>query len=325
MNVPTAKQHVRPYLGVKVLKITICRLPQEALQALAAAHRVDPLDVHSMAENWLVSKTPEAAQTLTSTMFVHPATAQETAAEYLNAGLWQDGTDVVLQMTADAPDKSKIHPMAYYYLAYFAGKLGQPQKVAEYGKLAMALSPDYVFPFQKEAIDVLRAAVQVNPRDARAPYYLGNVLYDWQPEEATRMWEASAAIDSTFAIFHRNLATAYMHLQVSTSTLSSSAVRRTVNAECGLRTPQFDRPSLSSFRWAITTLRKDSLNRAQAFFHQMKRPAIEYKIHLLVVQPHLPQDRRLQIADVMRLFHRAITDIVSSAFHNSTFDAAARQ
>ena len=187
--------------------------PQEALQALAVAHRVDPLDVHSMAENWLISKTPEAARTLTSTMSSHPATAQETAAEYLNAGLWQDGTDVLVKMTADAGDKSKIHPMVYYYLAYFAGKLGQTQKEAEYGKLAMACSPDYVFPFQKEAIDVLRAAVKADPRDARAPYYLGNVLYDWQPEEATKMWEASAAIDSTFAIVHRNLATAYMHLK----------------------------------------------------------------------------------------------------------------
>jgi len=31
------------------------------------------------------------------------------------------------------------------------------------------------------------------------------------PEEATRMWEASAALDPSFAITHRNLATAYMH------------------------------------------------------------------------------------------------------------------
>jgi tetratricopeptide (TPR) repeat protein len=71
--------------------------------------------------------------------------------------------------------------------------------------------PDYVFPFQNEAIDVLRAAMKANPHDARAPYYLGNLLYDWQPEEATKLWEASAAIDPSFAIVHRNLATAYAH------------------------------------------------------------------------------------------------------------------
>jgi tetratricopeptide (TPR) repeat protein len=185
--------------------------PKEAIEALSAAHRADPLDVRSMAENWLASKSPEAARTLASTMNLHPATAQETAAEYLNAGLWQDGTDVLLQTIAGAPDKSKIHPMAYYYLGYFADKLRQPAKAAEYDKLAMSMPPDYVFPFQNEAIDVLRAAMKANPRDARAPYYLGNVLYDWQPEEATRMWETSAEIDPSFAIVHRNLATAYLH------------------------------------------------------------------------------------------------------------------
>ena len=186
--------------------------PTEALQVLAsAAHKADPLDVRSMAERWLASKDPTAARTLASTMNNHPATAQETAAEYLNAGLWQDGTDALLQMTAAAPDKSRIHPMVYYYLGYFANKLGQAQKASEYYELAMTMPQDYVFPFQNEAIDVLRQAIKANSRDARAPYYLGNLLYDWQPEEAERMWEASAALDPSFAIAHRNLAIAYMH------------------------------------------------------------------------------------------------------------------
>ena len=185
--------------------------PEDALQVLAAAHRADPLDVRSMAEKWLASLSSEAAHTLASTMNLHPATAQETAAEYLNAGLWQDGTDVLLQTIAAAADKSKIHPLAYYYLGYFAGKMGQAQKECDYDELAKAMPPDYVFPFQNEAIEVLRAAMKANPRDARAPYYLGNLLYDWQPEEATKMWQASAAIDPSFAVVHRNLATAYAH------------------------------------------------------------------------------------------------------------------
>jgi len=184
----------------------------EALQVLAAAaHKSDPLDVRSMAERWLASKDPAAAQALASTMNAHPATAQETAAEFLDAGLWQDGIDTLLQMTAAATDKSKIHPMAYYYLGYFAGKLGQVQKASEYCRLAATMPADYVFPFQNEAIAVLRQAIRTNPRDARAPYYLGNLLYDWQPEEAARLWEASEALDPSFAIVHRNLAIAYLH------------------------------------------------------------------------------------------------------------------
>lgn len=191
---------------------------REALQVLAsAAHKADPLDVRSMAEFWLASRNLAAAMTLASTMNEHPATAQETAAEYLNSGLWQDGTDILLRMTATAPDKARINPMVYYYLGYFAGKLGQTQKASEYYRLAETMPPDYAFPFQSEAIEVLRTAIRANPRDARAPYYLGNVLYDWQPEEATRMWEASVALDASFSIVHRNLATAYMHQRSGTS------------------------------------------------------------------------------------------------------------
>jgi tetratricopeptide (TPR) repeat protein len=185
--------------------------PKEALQVMAAAHRADPLDVRAMAERWLAGKTPEAAKTLVAHMTQHPATAQETAAEYFAAGLWQDGADVLSQMVAAAPDKSRVNAMVYYYLGCFAEKLSQKQKASEYYSLAAKASPDYVFPFQSEAIDVLRQAMKTNPRDGRAPYYLGNLLYDWQPEEATKLWEASVALDPSFAIVHRNLATAYMH------------------------------------------------------------------------------------------------------------------
>jgi tetratricopeptide (TPR) repeat protein len=186
--------------------------PKEALLILTSAcHKSDPLDVRAMAEGWLASKSPEAAKALASAMNAHPAAAQETAAEYLSAGLWQDGVDVLTQMIAAAPDKSKINAMVYYYLGYFAERMGQGQKASQHYQSAMRMPTDYVFPFQYEVIDVLRSAMKANPRDARAPYYLGNLLYDWQPEEAVKLWEASATLDPSFAIVHRNLAAAYLH------------------------------------------------------------------------------------------------------------------
>jgi tetratricopeptide (TPR) repeat protein len=184
----------------------------DALDVLASAHqKADPLDVRIMAERWLATKSPEIAKTLTSVMNEHPATAQETAAEYLDAGLWQDGSAVLSQMIEAASDKSKISPMIYYYLGYFARKMGQEQKASEYYGLAAKMSPDYVFPFQNEAIPVLQEAMNVRPNDALAPYYLGNLLYDWQPEEAVKLWEKSVSLGSTFPIVYRNLAIAYSH------------------------------------------------------------------------------------------------------------------
>ena len=177
-----------------------------AVLALAAA-KTDPLDVRLMAEAWLLH--PEAKdRSLAATLRDHPANTQELAAEYADAGLYADGAAVLQQAITE-----RASPLVYYYLADFAGKLGgeAAARGAAYRRQAALLPPDYVFPFQAEAITVLRGAIAANPQDARAPYYLGNLLFDWQPEEAVRLWEQSARLDPSFPIVWRNLAQAYAH------------------------------------------------------------------------------------------------------------------
>jgi tetratricopeptide (TPR) repeat protein len=51
--------------------------------------------------------------------------------------------------------------------------------------------------------------MQRNPADARAPYYLGNLLFDRQPGEAIKAWEKARSLDAKFPMVHRNLADAY--------------------------------------------------------------------------------------------------------------------
>jgi tetratricopeptide (TPR) repeat protein len=60
-------------------------------------------------------------------------------------------------------------------------------------------------------VAILRRAIEANPQDARAPYYLGNLLFDWQPEEAVASWEKSVALAPNFSIAWRNLAQAFAH------------------------------------------------------------------------------------------------------------------
>lgn len=184
----------------------------EAASALDAALGADPLDVRAMAEAWLLSRAPEDADRVAAVLNQHPATAQETAAEYAQEGLWQDAADLLQLMVQKAPDKARIHPMPLYYLGWLQGKLGQSTEAARSYEAARRMPIDYVFPFQPEAIAVLHEAMQVNPKDARAAYYLGNLLYDWQPAEAIRLWEQAVTLDPGLALAHRNLAVAYMHL-----------------------------------------------------------------------------------------------------------------
>ena len=208
------------------LKAAVLRHTSRVKDALAvldtAASKIDPLDVHVMAERWL-DGDKKATIELTATLRDHPANSLETATEFGNAGLWQDGVTLLKLATDSAKDKTRISPMVYYYLAQFSEAAGNAGKADEYRNLATKMSPECVFPFQWESISALRRAIELNPRDARAPYYLGNLLFDWQPEEAVKLWGQSAALDPSLPIVHRNLAVAYSHQGTNSDTAKAIA------------------------------------------------------------------------------------------------------
>lgn len=198
------------------LKAAILRHQGKAQDAYdvaeSASQKVDPLDVGALAERWMDKQDAADAAMLADTLRDHPAAGLEAAVQYADAGLWSDGTAVLEQMVAAAPDKSSITPMAYYYLGWFAQKQGQAQQALDDFKLASQMpANDITFPFQFEGIAALEAAMQANPTDARAPYHLANLLFDSQPARATKLWEQSAALDPSFPIVHRNLGVAYTH------------------------------------------------------------------------------------------------------------------
>lgn len=178
----------------------------QARAAVATLKAIDPLDVHAMAEEWLAGRNAGSASMLRDALQAFPATGLEAATDYMNAGLWDEGTAVLTLLTEGAIDKSRVTPLAYYYLGYFAQKLHQPEKAMNDFHLAAQRPVDYVFPFQLEMIPVLEAAMVANPADAHAPYYLGDLLYDRQPGRAVELWQKSAALNADFPVVYRNLA-----------------------------------------------------------------------------------------------------------------------
>jgi tetratricopeptide (TPR) repeat protein len=75
------------------------------------------------------------------------------------------------------------------------------------------MPPEYGFPSRLESIAVLRSASERNPADGRAPYYLGNLLYDRRPLHAIREWERARSVDDGLSTLHRNLAFAYFQVE----------------------------------------------------------------------------------------------------------------
>lgn len=193
---------------------------KEARQAAASVLSIDPLDFWAMNEMYLVKSAIGSASgankilnDLKTKMRGDVQSYLELAADYGNCGLWDSAIDVLSRLDVSNQKQGSTYPMIYYYLGYFWDKKADREKTLKYYKLASEMPPDYCFPFRLESIDVLRSAIKSNPEDSRAYYYLGNLLYDKQPENAIKEWEKSGALDDTFATVHRNLGWAYFRTE----------------------------------------------------------------------------------------------------------------
>lgn len=130
----------------------------------------------------------------------------ELALDFCEAGLW-DYAEKVWQI---AKDNNATTAMTHYYLGWAllqSGNISKAHTAFDNGAIASA---DYVFPNRLEAILALRAAIELNPNDANANHYLGNLFYDKrQYDVAQTCWETAAKINPEFPTTWRNLALVY--------------------------------------------------------------------------------------------------------------------
>jgi len=131
----------------------------------------------------------------------------ELATSYMNIGYYEDAQNILARL-----EGKNDFPMIYFYLGYCWLKIGDESKSHDFYSLAAKKPHAYCFPFRKESAEVLESAIKSNPGDAKAAYYLGNLLIERQPEKAIGLWEKSRELDSTFYIVHRNLGFAYKQI-----------------------------------------------------------------------------------------------------------------
>ena len=190
----------------------------EAEKTARSALSIDPLDFHAANELVLALRgrgqatvAQQERNALTKRMRGDVQAYLELASDYMNAGFWDTAIAVLRRPIELANPRAGDYPLLHYYLGYALRQRGDMTAAeAEYA-LGARKPSTYCFPFRLEGIDVLNAAIKVNPNDARAYYYMGNLLFDRQPDVAMASWEKSRALDPTLATVHRNLGWAYQH------------------------------------------------------------------------------------------------------------------
>ena len=134
-----------------------------------------------------------------------PQTWIELACDYMEWGM-NDDACLLLSKAAAEIEAVGTHPEAQYYIAYLLQQLDQPEAAAELFGLACELAPDYCFPSRLESIAIFEAALEHNPEDARAMYYLGNLLASkFRTDEALELWQKAVALWPEFAVLHANI------------------------------------------------------------------------------------------------------------------------
>lgn len=189
-------------LRARNLRVSVLRAlgrEDEAERGLGETRALDPLDVWA---RWLAREVLPRDDAL----------LLDLALDCTRAGFLDEAT-AILESAPRSPAAGAA-PMIDYHLAQLCLRQGRATAAQAALQRASKASPDYCFPARLEDIAVLRGALEQNPNDARAAYYLGNLLYDKRRyEEAIVCWEQSARTDPANSVVWRNLGIAYFNVR----------------------------------------------------------------------------------------------------------------
>ncbi len=171
------------------------------------ARILDPLEHMATYELLKNNAIPEAE--FISLMNNNKENYLELAVTYINTGLFEEAAGVVDLALNSEDSILNSYPILFYYGGWLAKKRGDIVLANEYYSSGALASTDYAFPYRFETIEILEAAIDFNPLDARAWYYIGNILYDHQPDKAISCWKQAIELDEDLAIACRNLGWGY--------------------------------------------------------------------------------------------------------------------
>ena len=115
---------------------------------------------------------------------------------------WHNGfKEKAIKLLQDI-DSRVAYPTVKMYLGYFTDN-------DEYIKEAVTMPAGYCAPFRLETIDILQKAKTLCPESSQPYYYLGNLLYNIQPDNAMKEWEKCIEMNPSHDLAWRNLGWAH--------------------------------------------------------------------------------------------------------------------
>ena len=185
--------------NLTVLALRALDRNDDATAVLAKTRGLDPLDHWS--RHLALGEAPADKRALLDLVW-----------DYAHCG--QIATALELLHTADTTCRDGSAPLLLYTLGFFLHRMRRKEEGDQAWQSGAAASPDYCFPHRLEEMLVLQAVVEAVSADARAPYYLGNLLYDRRRyRDAIELWQQAASLDLGFPTVHRNLGIALFNVR----------------------------------------------------------------------------------------------------------------
>jgi tetratricopeptide (TPR) repeat protein len=192
-------------LEAKNLKCTLLRTLGKNEEAKAMAKEViqsDPLNPYATLES--VKLGLSDMSDFEKLMRDQPESYLEVAVSYMNNGFPDEAESLLKQV-----DSKVSYPTVKFYLGYLMDLKGDKTAARSYFDKAVAASSDYCFPFRLETVKVYEKALEYLPDNANVCYYMGNLLFDKQPDTAMEWWQRSVKANPRLAMAWRNLGWGY--------------------------------------------------------------------------------------------------------------------